>query len=351
MITHHCEECRAVLDPAKILRCTKCKACFYCSKACQTRNWRRLHKRVCTTDPLLRPFIRVEMAIERVLKKLPKMDEAPKDARCYICLGGDDDGSSSSKLTRGCACRGESAGFVHVECLAAYAESKEGGDVKSIIDGWSTCVNCKQMRTGGLELAIRKLFWRRYRSDRQRQELRYHSTKSLADGLLTHDEIDAASHLYEEASTGDLPTTRKLHLERTLQRARILSRNGENLEAVNLCRSILPEAKTTGGELYMHILVELATTLGELGRPHEAYETATDLVTFANANYNRGSPLHSAIMQVYAAACGSVGRIDESKNIFHDTLTTQTRILGRDNPVNQGTRLVMQSAGFLHHEP
>ena len=32
----------------------------------QTRNW-RLHKRVCSTDPLLRPFIRVEMAVERTL--------------------------------------------------------------------------------------------------------------------------------------------------------------------------------------------------------------------------------------------------------------------------------------------
>ena len=83
-----------------------------------------LHKRVCTTDPLLRPFIRVEMAAERASAKQPKIQKAPKDAFCYICLEGED-GRKSSKLSRGCACRGDSAGFVHLECLTKLAMSKE----------------------------------------------------------------------------------------------------------------------------------------------------------------------------------------------------------------------------------
>ena len=79
MSPRHCEECRAVLDPKKVLRCTKCKACFYCSAACQKRNW-KVHKRVCTTDPLLRRFVPVEMAVERALAQQPPMEQAPKDA-------------------------------------------------------------------------------------------------------------------------------------------------------------------------------------------------------------------------------------------------------------------------------
>ena len=82
MSARRCEECGTVLDPAKILRCTKCKACFYCSAACQKRNW-KIHKRVCSTDPLLRRFVPVEMAVERALAKQkakhPKI-QAPKDA-------------------------------------------------------------------------------------------------------------------------------------------------------------------------------------------------------------------------------------------------------------------------------
>ena len=136
MITHRCEECWAVLDPAKVLRCTKCKACRYCSRECQTRNW-RLHKRVCSTDPALRRFMPVEMAVERILTTLPKT-KAPKEATCYICLEGDGT-SSSSKLMRGCACRGDSAGFVHLECLTELAISKEAsGDRRAVFAAWYT---------------------------------------------------------------------------------------------------------------------------------------------------------------------------------------------------------------------
>ena len=63
------------------------------------------------------------MAVERALTTLPKV-QAPKDAFCYICLEGEEDGKSS-KLMRGCACRGNSAGFVHIKCVSELAMSKE----------------------------------------------------------------------------------------------------------------------------------------------------------------------------------------------------------------------------------
>ena len=62
------------------LRCGHCKI-YYCSKTCQTKNW-KIHKRVCSTDPALRPYIPVEMTVERVLAKQPTV-QAPKDAFCY----------------------------------------------------------------------------------------------------------------------------------------------------------------------------------------------------------------------------------------------------------------------------
>ena len=159
MSTHHrCEECWAVLDPAKILRCTKCKACFYCSAVCQKRNW-RIHKRVCTTDPLLRRFMSVEMAIERALKRQPKM-KAPEEAFCYICLDGDG-ASASSKLLRGCACRGDSAGFVHLDCLEQFASRKEAD---GHVDGWRKCANCKHDFHGALDLQLSRQWWRRCRN-------------------------------------------------------------------------------------------------------------------------------------------------------------------------------------------
>ena len=38
--------CRALLRPP-LLQCAKCKAAAYCSKECQTRDWRAGHKRDC----------------------------------------------------------------------------------------------------------------------------------------------------------------------------------------------------------------------------------------------------------------------------------------------------------------
>ena len=67
---------------AKPLRCGHCKVIFYCSKGCQKRNW-KLHKCACTTDPSLRPFVPVEMAVERALTKEPPMEQAPKDATYF----------------------------------------------------------------------------------------------------------------------------------------------------------------------------------------------------------------------------------------------------------------------------
>ena len=110
---------------------------FYCSKACQTRNW-KLHKRVCSTDPALRPFMPVEMAIER----------AVADATCYICLEGEGSGKSS-KLMRGCACRGDSAGFVHIKCLTELAMSKEAsGDKKAVFDAYLQAIFRGRSRPG-----------------------------------------------------------------------------------------------------------------------------------------------------------------------------------------------------------
>ena len=94
------------------LRCTKCKTSYYCSRDCQAKDW-NVHKLICSTDPAKRGTVSVELAIERALAKQPPMEEAPKDACCYICLEGD----GEEKLMRGCACRGDSAGFVHLKCF------------------------------------------------------------------------------------------------------------------------------------------------------------------------------------------------------------------------------------------
>ena len=340
--THNCEQCGAVLDPAKLLRCTKCKACCYCSAACQKRNW-RIHKRVCSTDPLLRRFVPVEMAVERAVAKQPKV-QAPKQAFCYICLEGDDSG----KLMRGCACRGDSAGYVHLECLTKLAMSKEAsGDLQVVFDTWSKCGNCKQDFQGALGLEMTRRFWRHHRSRQNDRVLRYNSTKNLAISLGANDEVDAANELVDEASN-IFRHDKELLLELKLLRVKLRIKNGQKTEALKLMQAVLPEAKvcTANPHIYCRAMQQLANILLDLDRHQEAHEVTTELVAYSKAHYGMEHLVTLIALTTYAIACAQLGRVEESKETFEDAFITQTRILGRDHPYTQITLERMQIYGF-----
>ena len=342
MSAHRCEECWAALDPAKVLRCTKCKACRYCSRECQTRNW-RLHKRVCSTDPLLRRYVPVEMAVERILAGTRKIHPS-KDARCYICLEGD---RKSSKLMRGCACRGDSAGFVHVECLTKLAVSKEASCAdETVLDGWNKCGNCKQPFIGALQLEIQRRFWRRYRSSEEDYQ-RYFAAKCMVETLGMNREFDAANQLLDEASTC-VGNDMDMLLDLKLCRAIILTDNGQKLEALDLLQAMLPEAKADSEdpESYSCTMHQIADLLLDLDRNQEAHEATAEVVAYDKAHYGPEDPRTLKAMRTYAAACAKTGRMEEAKALFEDVLSTETRILGRDHGETRETRQSMRAYGF-----
>ena len=342
--TRHCEECRAVLDPTKVLRCIKCKVCFYCSRECQTRNW-RLHKRVCTTEPLFRRFMPVEMAVERSLAKQPSMEQAPKEAFCYICLEGED-GGKSSKLRRGCACRGDTAGFVHLECLTKLAKSKEASeDLDAACYSWLRCGNCKQDFTGALELDIKRRFWRRHRSS-QDVGFGYDSMRHLAICLGLYGEVDSANQLLDAAS--NCVSNGQQLLDLKLLRVAMLKKNGQKLEALGILQAMLPEARayTAAPYLFGGTLYEIVEVFLDLDRNQEAHEAAAELVAFNKEHFSMESTQTLNTLQTYAVACAKIGRLEEAKVHFEDVLTTQTRVMGREHPHTQNTWQAMLFYGF-----
>jgi hypothetical protein len=91
-----------------------------------------------------------------------------------LCLdGGLDD--ANQPLRRDCACRGTDAGFVHLACLAGYAEtkSKQARDTNEFTQPWETCPGCHQNYQNELAVDIASefvLFVRRqYPDDTQKQ--------------------------------------------------------------------------------------------------------------------------------------------------------------------------------------
>ena len=93
---------------------------------------------------------------------------------CYLCL----DGGADEPLRRDCACRGTDAGFVHIECLAEYAETKskawDGRDTNEFSKPWRECPGCHQEYQNELRIDIASkfaLFVRRQYSDDTRRQV------------------------------------------------------------------------------------------------------------------------------------------------------------------------------------
>ena len=270
------------------------------------------------------------------------MEQAPQDARCYICLDGDD---ATGKLLRGCACRGDSAGFVHLECLRELAMSKEAsGDREAAFSSWTSCGNCKQGFTGALALEMQRRFWRLHRSGLD-LKLRYQSSRSLVGFLAVHDEYDAANQLLDTALTC-VGNDKQSLLDLKLLRARLQTENGQKLEALGLLQAVLPEAKAhTDHHLNLQANFDISKLFADLDRNQEAHEAAAEAVTCAKENFGLEHALTLSAMKLYGYICTKVDRVEEAHAIFKEIVTTETRILGRDHPMTQTTLECMRVYG------
>mmetsp|Transcript_8328 Transcript_8328/g.15089 ORF Transcript_8328/g.15089 Transcript_8328/m.15089 type:complete len:429 (-) Transcript_8328:143-1429(-) len=87
------------------------------------------------------------MAAEKCGRKRSSPCTSDEGAACWICLDDESD-ESAQPLRRDCSCRGNS-GFVHLSCIANYAEQltremSESRDSGKFIMTWTACPNCHQ---------------------------------------------------------------------------------------------------------------------------------------------------------------------------------------------------------------
>ncbi len=98
-----------------------------------------------------------------------------EEAECYLCLDGGDDDEAGQPLRRDCACRGTDAGFAHLSCLAAFAESKskQARSMDEFRNPWGECPGCHQYYQNELAVDIATKFVsfarRQYPKDTGRQ--------------------------------------------------------------------------------------------------------------------------------------------------------------------------------------
>jgi len=86
-------DCANCGTPGAKLTCAKCKATYYCSKACQRQHWINGHKAACITPEERRPPVMASGVDESDKTPTGASDSAYSNSGCPICLGSFSDGT------------------------------------------------------------------------------------------------------------------------------------------------------------------------------------------------------------------------------------------------------------------
>jgi len=78
-----CDECS---KPGPPMRCSRCRAAFYCSKTCQRKDWKSWHKHHCLDIGRQREIQGFGKASAEILESTHAAQQAPANTSCYICL-------------------------------------------------------------------------------------------------------------------------------------------------------------------------------------------------------------------------------------------------------------------------
>jgi hypothetical protein len=110
---------------------------------------------------------------------------------CYLCLDAVDE--AGQHVRRDCACRGTDAGYVHLSCLAGFAETKseQARGMNDFMKPWGVCPSCHQCYQNELAIDIATKFVsfvrRKYPEDTPKQVealyLKLHALQSMFERL------------------------------------------------------------------------------------------------------------------------------------------------------------------------
>mmetsp|Transcript_25553 Transcript_25553/g.101862 ORF Transcript_25553/g.101862 Transcript_25553/m.101862 type:complete len:300 (+) Transcript_25553:178-1077(+) len=275
------------------------------------------------------------MAFERILATLPKTD-VPAEAVCYICL--DRVGPDSSALPlRGCACRGPSAGFVHVDCSAEMAAREECMPVDGCeMNRWLYCTTCRHRFEGALHVGMHRCRWRRARDAPASDDTRY-ALLSVASVLKINDEHDVADRL-EAASLGGLARDNPDMLIAELMRIANAAATNPDVELKNLTRLRSRVERSESDSARSLYLTAQWRLLAALNRREEALRAVAESFRACAALFGPDGTPTVGEMEGHALCLVNVGRVDEGIAMLNRVLATLTRVFGADHALTRETK-------------
>mmetsp|Transcript_3064 Transcript_3064/g.11688 ORF Transcript_3064/g.11688 Transcript_3064/m.11688 type:complete len:312 (-) Transcript_3064:1343-2278(-) len=289
------------------------------------------------------------MSVERAFQRAPpSTDVAPADAVCFVCLdGADDEAASGGVLVRSCACRGPSAGFAHVACLAEMATRDEWIqlDDGEELNRWAYCSTCHQPFMGSLALDLCRRRWRLLRdADVSWLEGKGRAHANLATVLSLYDEGDAAEELHEmsrRALAIEVPGSAS-HIKCELDRVDVLINSAREREALATMKQLKPKIdkcadRSVRDALRKQYAGAMTAACAKIGRFDDALRYAAETGELARKCKGAESAEALRAWRVHAQMLTRLGRVKEAKASVDKLLVTQTRVLGADHPETYDT--------------
>jgi len=279
-------------------------------------------------NPTLKRHVAIELAFERASAKVPK-PEVPEDAVCYICLDGGD-------ILRGCACRGASAGFAHVVCLAEMA--KRNAWMTAVgqrrLSRWTTCGLCQQEFTGALMIEMQRRMWRHCR-DAPVSDGRRAGLADLARTLRRCGEDTAANVLDEDAMQG-LPPEDPFPYMAQLTDTLLHTNPAAALKLLTALQPMMERCDDAGIQLTYN--ATMADALHKVGRFDDALGYSAESARLSTAIEGTESRKTLSTMENHATTLLCVGRVGEAKAKLTQVLAARTRLLGAEHPETRYTK-------------
>ena len=276
---------------------------------------------------------------------------APEGAKCYLCLGGSDDGP----LVRGCACRGSDAGFGHLSCLVESAKADESGR------RWTSCPTCKQYFTGEVQQGLAKA---RQQESAGQPLLSAAARAAAAD--LTVAKLHAGDFAGAEAGGREaLAAARVAHGDNVMCKAegvaiashlsQALAENGKLEEALELLNEACDGLRAVTGHGAARAAETLATmeqNVGALYARMGKFDLALPIAERALATARRGTNSEILVMSLYSLGQlqSSLGDHEKAVTLAQEAVATSAQIFGASHPLacqcQQGLSEVRKWAGL-----
>jgi len=305
-------------------------------------------------------------AVAAVSKSSPRTP-TPTGAACWICLEEEPD-KTGGRLMRNCACRGETAGYAHISCLADYADrrsseiawNEEASKKYECELPWRECPHCRQYYTGDVMIAMADMFVEKTKHLPVKDGRRLQALLMEANARLVERDASSALDLLQRALkainslTADPPEGMAVGeygawevaieancygvMSTVYKRLDNYDMSISSLQEARRCLDHFPDATDYGMWLedYFHTQIYhgMKALDAAFKNPNDEVEVLERHLYCSQMGEDEASSIMAAID--LARALRKKKKYAESLEYLRDLVPTSTRVFGPDHPTTKG---------------